>query len=545
MSSLAEVLKNGESSKIDLSTPKAAQYLDQLTTYPLNQLLSEPTNLSSTSSQLTNALTNLCTSSYPTFLSLHTTTSDLTSTLSSFSGTLDGLLQDLPDLETSARSLSAEITGVQAERRRAALVLEHSAKLQDVLEIPLLAEACVRNGYFQEALDLAAHAATLATRFPTVSVIKDVRLEVDAAVRTLLAQLLSMLREPAKLPQLFKAVNFLRRMQVLPEHELALAFLTGRLETLELALQAVALEKKGVDKDREKEAWVRYMKRYVDAWREGVHDIVTQYTAIFLDRAVPSEAESLQTLLPAATAHLLGRLLEELEEALPKIADPTALNSLLTQLTYCATSFARVGLDFRSLLPPLFAGAVARTVSADVAAAKDAFTRTLETKKSRPARSWLFSGTGAPVHPPTNVLDSPPHIPPAVLASYPPLANYANALLTTLNSLRLLAPKSILSELSRTLDTALANSAVTLLEYAKGLGEGEDGEVVKVAGETFVKVFVPFVRRALLEGVYGAPVGNAGMDEALSKALDDWEGWLRPDAGLSNGTSEAVEQGYT
>ncbi|KZV59533.1 Dor1-domain-containing protein [Peniophora sp. CONT] len=537
MASLAEVLKNGESSKIDLDSPKASQYLDQLTTFPLSHLLSEPANLSSTSSQLTNALTNLCTSSYPTFLSLHTTTSDLTSTLDSFSSTLDGLLEDLPSLETSARSLSSEITSVQASRRRAALVLEHSAKLQDVLEIPLLAEACVRNGYFQEALDLAAHAATIAARFPAVSVIQDVRLEVDAAVRTLLAQLLGMLREPAKLPQLFKAVNFLRRMQVLPEHELALAFLTGRLETLEYSLRALGLEKKGVDKDREKEVWVRFMKRYVDAWREGVHDLITQYTAIFLERATPSDLAALQTLLPAATAHLLNGLLEELGEALPRIADPTALNSLLTQLTYCATSFARVGLDFRSLLPPLFAGAVARTVGNEICAAKEQFARTLETNKSRPSRSWLFTGTGAPVHPPTNVLDSPPHVPPAILASYPPLANYANALLTTLNSLRLLAPKSILSELSRTLDTALAESASVLLGYAREQGEGEEKEVVRAAGETFVKAFVPFVRRALLEGVYGEK-SETGMEEKLRSVLDDWAVLLQD--GLSNGTSEST-----
>ncbi|KAI0273022.1 hypothetical protein BGY98DRAFT_1099611 [Russula aff. rugulosa BPL654] len=103
-------------------------------------ILAEPDNLSSTSSQLTNALTNLCTSSYPTFLSLHSTTTGLTSTLSIFSNTLDTLLDNIPVLESSASTFSSEITSIQSSRRRAALVLEHSSKLQDILELSMLAD---------------------------------------------------------------------------------------------------------------------------------------------------------------------------------------------------------------------------------------------------------------------------------------------------------------------------------------------------------------------------------------------------------------------
>src|SRR5579863_5082672 len=125
LAALGDILSGGPS-KVDLLSPKASTYLTQLTTLPLDSILSEPDDLSSTSSQLTNALTNLCTSSYPTFLSLHRTTTGLTSTLSSFSDTLDALLEDIPSLESAAQSFSSEITSIQSSRRRAALVLEHS-----------------------------------------------------------------------------------------------------------------------------------------------------------------------------------------------------------------------------------------------------------------------------------------------------------------------------------------------------------------------------------------------------------------------------------
>ena len=90
----------------------------------------------------------------PIFLSLQSTTAGLTSTLSTFSDTLDTLLQDTPALESASSTFSYEIASIQYSRRRAALVLEHSPKLQDVLELP-----SARKGHYQEAIDLAAHAA--------------------------------------------------------------------------------------------------------------------------------------------------------------------------------------------------------------------------------------------------------------------------------------------------------------------------------------------------------------------------------------------------
>ncbi len=77
--------------------------------------------------------------------------------------------------------------------------------------------------------------------------VRDVHAETNGAIRTLLSQLLATLRAPGKLPRLFRAVSFLRRMRVFPERELALAFLTGRLEALDVALTSAEGEKRGLD----------------------------------------------------------------------------------------------------------------------------------------------------------------------------------------------------------------------------------------------------------------------------------------------------------
>lgn len=512
LAALGDILSEGRS-KLDLSSPKVSAYLTQLTTLPLDTILAEPDNLSSTSSQLTNALTNLCTSSYPTFLSLHRTTTGLTSTLSSFSDTLDTLLDDIPALESAAHSFSSEITSIQSSRRRAALVLEHSSKLQDVLELPVLADACVRGGHFQEALDLAAHAARLAARFPHVQAVQDVHAEANAGIRALLGQLLATLRSPGKLPTLFRAVGFLRRMRVFPERELALAFLTGRLEALNVALASAEGEKRGLDAP---DAWVRYMKKYIDTWREGVHDLLTQYAAIFLERPPadlpPEDLQTLRSLLPACTAQLFSRLLDALRAALPRLPDAPALTALLTQLSYCATSFARLGFDFRPLLPPLFEDAVRARVSGDFSRAAEEFART-------PGTGW--AAVGAPrrdsrggAGKTAGVL----HMPPQALVVYPPVAVLANALLAALNGLRLLAPVALLGDLASALDAALAKAAGTLLEAPR--------EEARGAANAFLRLLMPFVRRGLIEGVYRSDISEVPPGEVLQEMLEKIGSWV-------------------
>jgi len=44
-----------------------------------------------------------------------------------------------------------------------------------------------------------------------------------------------------------------------------------------------------------------------------------------------------------------------------------------------------------------------------------------------------------------------------------------------------------------------------------------------------VKVLVPFVQRALIEGIYGVPIKEVPPmeDENLGRLLNDWETWLK------------------
>ena len=532
--SLSAVLSDGESSSaIRLSSPSASQYLSQLTTLSLPEILQEPTNLASEASQLANSLTSLCHSEYSTFLSLRQTALVLSNTFSSFSSSLSGLITALPELESQTRQFSDETASIQKARRKARLVLQQHDTLVDVLDIPQLIDTCVRNAYYQEAMDLATHAKSLADRFPDVALVQDVAAEADHATRVMLGQLLSLLREPAKLPALFKVVSFLRKMGTLGELELALTFLSSRLVSLTSTID-------GIEKERIDHA--RYIRRYVDVWREGVHDVISQYTNIFLDRASSSDvANQLRYLLSTFTHSMITALIDILSVHLHEVEDVASLTSLLTQLTHCSTSFARVGLDFRTLLPPLFENAVTVrfTLNLDIATKKFVSTVSDAQKYSRPPSQVLVTPIAASSPPDDISSQDSARIAPHILASYPPLATYTNSLTAALNSLRLLAPIAVLPILQKIMDASLAKAASSFLTYTQVTIDGtamkrstsvdenapDQSRILRTTGTVLVKVLIPFARKCLTEGVYGEEFECEAEGE-LKDTLLEWEKWM-------------------
>jgi len=438
-----------------------------------------------------------------------------------------------------------------------------------------------------------------------------------------------------KLPALWKAVNFLRKMDVfgpsspfasapphlksiLPqldneksfdfpgdaissEEQIALAFLLGRESCLKSTLEPCGSDIMRMTNheeldEREKEDLARYLKKYVDLWREGLYDVVTQYTTIFLEKSASSTVLSptkltnakspssqppgisqewirLQALITtyasrALTTHLLPLLSSSLS-----LLSLSLLPSLLTQLTYCSTAFARVGLDFRGILSALFSHAVAEVVSQEMRNSTDRFilrfkipsaptqstthiiNGTAKHKWETPSK-WLVTSASAalppvPVTPLTpaapSLTHSPPHIPPQILASYPPLAEFTNSLLGVLNNLRLLAPTDILPMLASVLDNeVLGKSGEILHAYIKtfckdpppvttngnitdagGHGSEKEKNIVMSFGQVYFSVLVPFMRRALVEGVYGVALDlNFEGGDHLPNVVMDWEDFV-------------------
>ncbi len=138
------------------------------------------------------------------------------------------------------------------------------------------------------------------------------------------------------------------------------------------------------------------------------------------------------------------------------------------------------------------------------------FSRAVEVFARTPDTGW--AAVGAPHADPRGGAGTTGgvfHIPPQVLVVYPPIAILANALLTALNGLRLLAPAALLGDLAKALDASLA----------KAFGTPRCSKHPRVearrAATVFLLLLMPFVRKGLIEGVDGSSVGEAPPSEAL------------------------------
>jgi hypothetical protein len=67
----------------------------------------------------------------------------------------------LTALKEKCLQFSKTAQSLSAARRLTSLALSRHTQLLEILELPQLMDTCVRNGYWEEALDLAAYVARL------------------------------------------------------------------------------------------------------------------------------------------------------------------------------------------------------------------------------------------------------------------------------------------------------------------------------------------------------------------------------------------------
>lgn len=101
-----------------------------------------------------------------------------------------------------------------------------------------------------------------------------------------------------------------------------------------------------------------------------------------------------------------------------------------------------------------------------------------------------------------------------------------NTYLRALNRLRALAPMDALDGVLDALASGLARSEEMFVTYVRTWGdEGTEREIVRAAGTAYVRVLVPFLRRAVVEGVFGVAYAgsNSGRVEGDDAGLlRDW-----------------------
>eukprot|EP00887_Chlorella_sp_A99_P006351 scaffold3.g6351.t1 len=529
----------------DVNPVVSDQYFSELLSYPLERLGKEPELLRADQEALRRQLQDTAVANYRSFVGTARCLADLRAQLEAATGHLDSLGRDLPKLQAAAEAFRREAADIQAKRASNRQLYNTHATLLELLEVPQLMDTCIRSGNFDEALDLRAFVNKVAVVHGDLPVVKRLVAEVAAVSAAMLEQLLQRLQVNIQLPECLRVIGYLRRLAAFSERELRLQFLqrreawvAGLVGELEAGGSAYEL-----------------LKRLTDIYRLHLFDVVMQYRAIFSDDPVgPAAGASSAPTTPATPATPSGAAagaagaaaaaaaardggilycwaqrrvvayVEAVRLHLPRISEGGSLASVLDHAMYCGMSLGRVGMDFRSLLAPLFEARALEMFAQAVHGSTDALLVMLDTHKwiampTLAARGRTTSDAGGASMPTGAAADrgaggdgaadagdvAAAAGPPYALMEHLPLAVYTNGLLAAFNELRHCAPLSIREPVAGAVQESLGAAAGALARqgFTHSLSESER-PVFEAACKAFSGTLCPYAAACLTRIFPGA-----------------------------------------
>ncbi|KAF2842038.1 Dor1-domain-containing protein [Patellaria atrata CBS 101060] len=419
-------------------------YINRLTTLPLSSLTtSEPQSLAQNSQSVLRSLQALSKRSYQPIITSSDHLLNLRDTIPKVTLNAAKLKHALPKLEQESilfsEKYSKSMDNPVLDRRKKAMLLSRNVdRISDVLDLPTLLSSAISistttsqgtgsgatssaSANYASALDLYGHIKRLHTLYPDSGLVNSISAQAEQEMKSMTTNLIASLQaQGIKLAGAMRTVGWLRR--VAPdldetwnsrrnttfsgsEGSLGSLFLVCRLANLlttlealeplrELADHETARRKSSTTKNgkTKNDKWSggqqteRYLKRYIEIFREQSFAIISMYKSIFPSalpapdtvkdpddsnkaptlgqqqmlsadqRDVDTAGDALQPL-PSALAtfpmHLIDLLMDTLTQYLPNVQDRSSRDSLLTQVLYCAGSLGRLGGDFGLLLSSL------------------------------------------------------------------------------------------------------------------------------------------------------------------------------------------------
>ncbi|XP_017295371.1 conserved oligomeric Golgi complex subunit 8 [Kryptolebias marmoratus] len=467
-----------------------AAYLSELSSFGVDKLSREPGRLAEERAHILQQTRELAFSNYQTFIRTAECTEHIYRDFGRVESSVSRLLDKLPLFGEKCRAFIKEAEEIGASRRMNSLTLNRHTEILEILEIPQLMDTCVRNGYYEEALELMAYVKRLEKKHSSLPVIQGIVREVRQSAQLMLNQLLQQLRTNSQLPVCLRVIGYLRRMDVFMEAELRVKFLQARGTWLSSILAAIP----------EDDPYF-HISKTIEACRVHLFDIITQYRAIFSDDdpLLPPSADH-APLNEGAIFHgwvvqKVAEFLETLDRDLQRGVGGR-LDSLLGQCMYFGLSFSRVGADFRGQLAPMFQRVAAATFRKAVEEAVDKFQEdmNLYTLISLPS---VLGGTIAPVAPGVQPGTLQP---PMSLLDFQPLACFLNNILSAFNDLRLCCPVGLAQDVSWCLQDALKMVTRQILVFHRAEESAfsiREKELFVQFCSSYAEDLLPFLNRCL------------------------------------------------
>ena len=181
-------------------------------------------------------------------------------------------------------------------------IFENLTSITDLMELPSLAETCIKTGHYQEAIMLYSHTYSLRKKFPDSSIIDDIANSVQNSVgTTMLTGLVKLLCTNLSMTSIKKILQYLIAIppfnnsssQENNQESLLIVYLAMRLKFIENEIKSYSFDTDNEDRNPLLEISI---KRQIEVVREHIYMSLSVYEKTFdanmIDVSIPFEINS-------------------------------------------------------------------------------------------------------------------------------------------------------------------------------------------------------------------------------------------------------------
>lgn len=506
---------------IEKSKSESVSYLKELSSYNIHKLQLEPVKLKEEYEHINEEIQNLAFTNYKTFIRTAQCSREIYQDFNLIENKLDLLIDKLPEFTSKCENFTKNIQNINASRRINNLTLQKHNQLLEILEISQLMDTCVRNEYYEEALELASYVKRLEKKLSTqIPLIQQICDDVKQSLQLMLKQLLQQLKTNIQFPQCLKIIGLIRRLDIYNESQLRIKFLQLRDCWLQKLLENIP-----------KDDTYHYICKTIDENRVHLFDIITQYKALFSDDDLTASTAALVASTTNATMQVtsetklfncwildkITRFLNTLKESLQSNTIGNRLDSVLSQAMYFGLAFSRVGLDFRVLIVEIFETAAYEQLSNGIDLGTQKFEEIMsrfnindlvltseinETTATSNNTSSITAAAAALLNNAASSTNSKSGgvviTPPLNLIEIQPLAVYLNYVLQGFNDFRLCAPLNLFYKIKYLLEQSLNRVSHLIELYLKNeqnIFDSNEKELINRFLKAFAYQLIPHVEK--------------------------------------------------
>lgn len=137
----------------------------------MDQLRKEEHRLAEENKSVVEHTQDLAITNYKTFIQTSECSKHIFQEFKETETKLDRLIDKLPDLMQKCEQFINTSSDINTSRRLNSLTLKRNAQLLEILELPQLMDTCIRDGKYEEALELAAYVQRLGVKHSSIPVI--------------------------------------------------------------------------------------------------------------------------------------------------------------------------------------------------------------------------------------------------------------------------------------------------------------------------------------------------------------------------------------